>query len=547
MASTRIRKSRERSVAVALLTAVLAISVGLVSCGDEVTTGPEAEEEWEDAENNFPGLTISDPTGTPSAVAAPESGQAVQPSSTGLAYISAIPGTFDNVSSISITNLANGSSVTTNAVGGGFDPAALEAESGDTLRIEVRYPTGTTDTYFAKVPPRKRPKVVRTVPPKGATEVVLESTIRIVFTEPVNESSVNTDNIRLEVDGELVDGTFELQNDGLVAEFTPEETLQLGTVYTLVITTGVLDLQGDQLEEETEVTFATASRIVSLGAGWYHACAVDVVGSAFCWGANWYGQLGSAESNHEPPGRLPTELRFTSLSLGYLHTCGVTTGEEAYCWGFNLTGELGNGATTHSSSPSAVFGEYSFVSVSAGYGHSCGLAADSAGYCWGSNDSHQLGTIGPLETCTNEQGDSRPCRTAPRSVGSYVFLTVGGWVTCGIAADGASYCWGDNSNGQLGVEEAPETCSFEVGASWPCSSLPQRITGAPSFVSLTVGDTHACGLTAEGAAFCWGNNFNGQLGNGDSGGSGTVFEIGIDTNIPVQVINADGTPFNVYE
>ncbi len=517
MTSTRFWKSGECKVGTLLLVTALAISVGLASCDDEGTTGPEQEEDDAtnvDATDLFPGLTVSDPTGPPSSGGALAGGGALAAASLGLTYVSACAGTFPDVETITITNLENGESQSVDVEDGGFDPVALEAEPDDTLEIQVRRNDGSSSTYFTLVPTRKRPRVVRTLPRKDATDVVLSVRPIVVFSEPVDGGTVTVDNLQLQLDGEPVDGTLELHDDGLRAEFTPAEQLQLGTTYTLVITAGVLDLQGDAVEEEVQATFTTASRIVSLSAGAYHTCAVGADGAAFCWGANWYGQLGSPSSNLEPPRRVSTGLGFTSLSLGLLHTCGVTVGEQAYCWGYNLTGELGNGTTTHRDFPSPVSGEYSFVSVTAGAAYACGLTADSTAYCWGSNDSHELGTSSRLETCIDENGWSHSCWPTPRPVGSYVFLTVGYSVTCGIAPDGATYCWGDNINGQLGVEEAPETCSLEYGQQWPCSSLPQLVTGGHSFVFLTAGVTQTCGLTAEGTAYCWGNNFTGQLGAG---------------------------------
>lgn len=64
-------------------------------------------------------------------------------------------------------------------------------------------------------------------------------------------------NVRLEIGGELVAGTLTLSDEGLRSEFIPEAPLQPLTTYTLGIASGVLDIQGDRLEEETRVTFTT--------------------------------------------------------------------------------------------------------------------------------------------------------------------------------------------------------------------------------------------------------------------------------------------------
>jgi alpha-tubulin suppressor-like RCC1 family protein len=83
--------------------------------------------------------------------------------------------------------------------------------------------------------------------------------------------------------------------------------------------------------------------------------------------------------------------------------------------------------------------------------------------------------------------------------------------TCGLTAAGAAYCWGQNAAGQLGVGDAVLR-----------SSIPLPVTGGLTFATLSAGDAHTCGLTTNGVAYCWGWNFDGQLGTGSAGApSGT--------------------------
>jgi alpha-tubulin suppressor-like RCC1 family protein len=91
----------------------------------------------------------------------------------------------------------------------------------------------------------------------------------------------------------------------------------------------------------------------------------------------------------------------------------------------------------------------------------------------------------------------------------YVQISAGGDHTCAITSRGAAYCWGGNFNGALG--DGTETDSGVNG--------PQPVIGGLRFVSISAGDDHTCGLTRRGAAYCWGDNGDGQLGDGTTNDS----------------------------
>lgn len=93
----------------------------------------------------------------------------------------------------------------------------------------------------------------------------------------------------------------------------------------------------------------------------------------------------------------------------------------------------------------------------------------------------------------------------------FVQLTAGDRFTCGLTSGGAAYCWGRNDAGQLGTLSSPHQCRFPAILE-PCAFEPQRVAGRLSFTSLDAGDTHVCGLTREGSAYCWGSNITGALG-----------------------------------
>jgi alpha-tubulin suppressor-like RCC1 family protein len=202
----------------------------------------------------------------------------------------------------------------------------------------------------------------------------------------------------------------------------------------------------------------------------------------------------------EPAAPVPPQFR--SVSAGYLHTCAVTTSGATFCWGENRLGALGDGQRdTNSLVPVPVGGHLSFAAVSAGgedSGHTCGLTPGGVGYCWGN------ATFGRLGDGVNGIGGA----VAPRAVAGtlrFAGMSAGYDNSCGLLAGGALWCWGDGSFGQLGN-----------GAFSTYSLSPVSVSGGLTFVAVSAGAQHGCGIAAGGAAYCWGYNGLGALGNGTS-------------------------------
>lgn len=250
------------------------------------------------------------------------------------------------------------------------------------------------------------------------------------------------------------------------------------------------------------LTFATIST------GYYPTCGVTTGGTAYCWGYNSSGDIGNNSADTltiTTPAAVSGGLTFTQLSAGFDQACGVAAGGVAYCWGDNSAGQLGNGATTNSPIPVPVSGGLKYGSVSGGAGHTCGVTTDGAAYCWGLNITGELGDgtmTGP------QQCGSDPCSTAPVAVvGGLTFVSVsagkGGYHTCGLTTGGAAYCWGDNLMGELG------------NGTTTSSATPVPVSGGLTFRTVITGYRHSCGVTTANVAYCWGDNSDGELGTGN--------------------------------
>jgi alpha-tubulin suppressor-like RCC1 family protein len=104
---------------------------------------------------------------------------------------------------------------------------------------------------------------------------------------------------------------------------------------------------------------AGSGTFTSLSAGALNACAMGASGSTYCWGDNTYNQVGpppgvsceGTPSRCLMPELVPSPPVFAAVSAGGSHTCALTADGDAYCWGANFLGELGNGTQDPSSLP----------------------------------------------------------------------------------------------------------------------------------------------------------------------------------------------------
>lgn len=230
----------------------------------------------------------------------------------------------------------------------------------------------------------------------------------------------------------------------------------------------------------------------ALASGLSHTCGLDGEGAAYCWGANEAGQLGDGSITDRPsPVPVRSELRFSLLTAGAAHTCGLAGGGVPVCWGHNLSGQLGDGSRTDQRGPRTVGGGISFRGLTAGWDHTCGLTSSGNAFCWGANSQGQLGDGSTLD------------RLVPTLVrGAVESLVAGSAHTCG-SSERRVLCWGANDFGQLGDGTTEDR------------SQPTAVTGLPSAPTmLAAGAVHTCALVAGGAAYCWGQNLQGQLGDG---------------------------------
>jgi len=290
--------------------------------------------------------------------------------------------------------------------------------------------------------------------------------------------------------GSTLAGTTTVSAVGGIATFGDLSVDRPGSGYTLAAA-------APALVGATSAPFGVRLTFTAVTVGADHTCAVTVSGAGYCWGDNFFGQLGDGtRTQRTAPVLIAGGLRFAAVDAGSWHTCGVTTVGAAYCWGYNAFGQLGEGSTVQQLTPVAVVGGLTFSTLSAGHLHTCGITTDGTAYCWGDNDVDQVG-----------DGTTIASRTSPVSVagGLHVSVISAGWGhTCVVTEDAAANCWGDNRFGQLGLGD---------GSGVYRTAIPVAVAGGVPFRAVSAGDSHTCGVSTDNTTYCWGWN-TGQLGDG---------------------------------
>jgi RHS repeat-associated protein len=260
--------------------------------------------------------------------------------------------------------------------------------------------------------------------------------------------------------------------------------------------------------------------VTQVAAGAKHTCALESTGHIFCWGTNSEGQLGNGTTTKSST---PVEVvgvggtgdlaTVTSIAAGGDHTCALSAAKHVYCWGTDYYGQLGNGSTTNSSTPLEVegvtgLGDLGTVSaISAGYDHTCALSTTKSVDCWGTDYYGQLGN-GTSAPAASETPVAVIGVGGTGNLGTVSAISAGGWHTCVLTASKTVDCWGWDWKGTVGN-----------GRTTPIGT-PVEVEGVggsgylATVTAISAGAYQSCGLQSTGHLSCWDRNEFGQLGDG---------------------------------
>ena len=302
-------------------------------------------------------------------------------------------------------------------------------------------------------------------------------------------------------------------------------------------------------------SLGTDRTAVAITAGDYHTCALLDDGSVSCWGNNEYGQLGDGtNTNGNTPAQtssLGTDRTAVAITAGDYHTCALLDDGSVSCWGNNGHGQLGDGTNTDRNTPTQTssLGTDRTAALDSNYlpggtsqtACAAGTYQASAGQssCTDASAGYYVPTTG--QTTQTEcaagtyQASTGQSACTDASAGYYV-PTTGQTTQTACAAGTYQSATGQTScddadpgyyvDSTTGIAQTTQT-ACAVGtyqASAGQSSCTDASAGYYVLDSrdhnsnkIASGDAHTCAILDDGSVSCWGNNYYGQLGDGNEG------------------------------
>ncbi len=246
--------------------------------------------------------------------------------------------------------------------------------------------------------------------------------------------------------------------------------------------------------------------------------AITKNGDLYCWGYNRDGQIGNGTIKYQTiPVKILSDVKsVTYYCMTYYEyyeysVSAITENGDLYCWGYNRDGQIGNGTTENQLTPVKVLSSVKFVSYSSDT-HHCSVSAITENgdlYCWGNNNYGQVGngTIEnqaiPVKVLSDVKSISYGRSTVITGIPGSAWYYTSSVLA--ITEDGDLYCWGDNRDGQVGN-----------GAIKKNQTIPVRVLSDVKSIlfSLNADNYSVSAIMENGDLYCWGCNKYGQIGNG---------------------------------
>ncbi len=361
-----------------------------------------------------------------------------------------------------------------------------------------------------------------------------------------------------------------------VSELTGIIAIAAGSYYSIALKDdGTVWTLGRTEDGNTPAPVASLTDVTAIAAGAYHAVALKADGTVWGWGSNEHGQLGdgTATWNSIIPVQasgLTDVIAITAGGKMYSgHTMALKADGTVWAWGSNEHGQLGvittevceislsfgrNGTTYNnlcSTTPVQVSDFPDITAITAGYYHSIAVKEDGTAWAWGDNKYGQVGAA-TTEVCGYGGFD---CSPTPVPVGSKLPGTfrVGGTVsglagTLVIQNNGGDDLVITENGSFTFATELEDLDVYDIGILTQPDGQTCEITSANTgrvnatdvtdieivcpypfteVVAIAAGTFHSIALRTDGTVWTWGQNFNGQLGDGTRDNSPVPVQVGL--------------------
>lgn len=243
---------------------------------------------------------------------------------------------------------------------------------------------------------------------------------------------------------------------------------------------------------------------VAVNSGGKHCLALSTDNDVYSWGEGDDGKLGHGNrTGYERPKLIEAlhGLEINDIACGGAHSAAITASGQVYTWGKGRYGRLGHGDSEDQLKPKlveALLG-YRVIDIACGSGDAQTLCItdDDNVWSWGDGDYGKLG-----------RGGSDGCKV-PMKIESLAGLGVvkvecGSQFSVALTRSGSVYTWGKGDYHRLGHGTDDHV------------RRPRKIAAlqGKKIISIATGSLHCVACSDQGEVFTWGDNDEGQLGDG---------------------------------